>query len=106
MATISEQKFSELLKSGLDGSWERALGVFHDYGPNLSYDVTNVLLHAVDQGKVDEVLCILEEHYKNHLQFQHPKIRGTVGNNFGINPTEEMFLGICKKTLGLQLSPV
>ena len=75
MDKIEEQDFCQLLKLKLTDFWDRGLTVFRNYSPNLSYDVTNVMLHAVDQKKVDEVLCILEEHYETHLQFQHPDIR-------------------------------
>jgi hypothetical protein len=106
MAKISEQQFRDILQSKLGASWDRALSVFHNCGPNLAYDVTNVLLHATDQGKVDEVLGILEEHYQSHLQFQHPEIRGTVSDRLlGVNPTQAMFLRICQQKLGLQPNP-
>jgi len=102
MEPISEEQFSELLQSRLGDSWERALTAFRDCGPNLSCDVVNVLLHAADQGKVGEVLGILEEHYQSHLSYQHPRIRGTVVNHLmGVNPTEAMFPRICQEILGL-----
>ena len=69
----------------------------------MEYDVTNVVLHAVDQGKVEEVLGILEEHCQSHLRFQHPDIRGTVSDGLlGVNPTQAMFLRICQQILKLQ----
>ena len=103
VAKVSEQQFSEVLQSRLGASWDRALTVFRNYGENLTYDVTNGLLHAADNGKVDDVLGILEEHYQSHLQFQHPEIRGTVEERLlGVNPTRTMFLRICQETLGLQ----
>lgn len=103
---IDEQQFCDLLQVELGGFWDRAINIFRNYGPNLAYDVTNILLHAVDQDRVDEVLGILEEHYQSHLQFQHPKIRGTVGNRLlGINPTRVMFLHICQSILRLQPNP-
>ena len=106
MAKINEQQFRDILQSKLGASWERALAVFRNCGPNLGYDVTNVLLHAADQGKVDEVLAIIEDHYRSHLQYQHPKIRGTVGDRLlGVNPTQAMFLRLCQQTLGLQPNP-
>jgi len=106
MARIDEKQFSDILQSNLGASWNRALAVFRNCGQNLGYDVTNVLLHAADQGKVDEVLGILEEHYNNHLQYQHPEIRGTVSDRLlGVNPTQAMFLSICQQTLGLQPNP-
>ena len=106
MAKINEEQFRNILQSKLGASWDRALTVFCNYGPNLGYDVTNVLLQAADQEKVDEVLDILEEHYQSHLQYQHPDIRGTVGDRlFGVNPTQMMFLRICQQTLGLQPNP-
>lgn len=103
MPRIDEQLFQHLLQSKLGDSWDRALTVFRNYGENKSYDVTNVLLHASDKGKVEEVLEILEEHYNSHLQNQHPEIRGLVSDNLlGVNPTEDMFLRLCRHTLDLQ----
>ncbi len=101
MADNIEQQFRDALQSKLGASWDRAFSVFINFGPNLMYDVANVLLHADDQGKVSEVLNILEEHYESHLQFQHPDIRGTF-SNLGVNPTKEIFLRICQQTLGLR----
>lgn len=106
MTRISEEEFRHLLRSKLGPDWKRALTVFRNCGPNLGYDVTNVLLHGADQEKVDEVLGILEEHYRSHLQYQHPEIRGMVGDVLlGVNPTEAMFLRICQYTLRLQPNP-
>lgn len=107
MAKINEEQFREALQSRLGAEWERALTTFRNYSPNLGYDVTNVLLQAADQGqeKVEEVLGILEEHYEKYLQCQHPEIRGTVVDRLlGVNRTQEMFLSICKQTLGLQMN--
>ena len=103
MSEVSEQQFCEILQSRLGDSWDRALIVFRNCGKNLAFDVTNVLDHAAKQGKVDEVLDILEKHYEKHLSLQHPKIRGTVEDGLlGVNPTQSMFLRICQQTLGLQ----
>jgi len=103
MPKVSEQQFRDILQPKLGASWDRALTAFRNCGENLGYDVTNVLLHAADQGKVDEVLGTLEEHYQSHLSFQHPEIRGTVSDRLlGVNPTQAMFLRICQQTLGLQ----
>ena|SRR5579885_1127936 len=78
---------------------ERARKVFDDYGPLLRWDVTNVLLHAIDKKKVDEVLAILEKHYREELSYQHPEIRGTVGAKTGA-----VLVGICRDTLGLEVN--
>jgi hypothetical protein len=105
MPWVNEQMFCSLLQSKLGASWDRAIKIFHDYGPNLSYDVTNILCFAADQAKTDEVLEVMEKHYKSHLQFQHPDIRGTAGDRLlGVNPTTSMFLRIYQQTLGLQVS--
>ena len=50
-------------------SWSRALDVFRHYGFNMAFDVTLILLYAVNQQKLDEVLTFLEVHYRNHLRF-------------------------------------
>ncbi len=104
MKAIDKNQFEELFKRRLGTLYQRAEVIFDNYGPRFSPDVTNVLLHAVDQGeeKVEEVLSILKKHYNEHLNLQHPDIRGTVCNSLGINETEVMFIDICVKTLGLQ----
>ncbi len=100
---VSKVEFQNLLQSTLGDLWPRAESIFEKYGERLSFDVTNVLLHATEQEKTNNVLLVLEKHYEEHLQFQHPRIRGTVRDALlGVNPTENMFLGICQYTLGLQ----
>lgn len=102
--TVSEQQFQQLLQSKLGDSWECAKTVFQNCGPNLSFDVTNVLLHAVGQDKVDEVLSIIEKHYDEHLYFQHPEIRGTVSDQLlGVNKTQSLFFEIYRDVLKLPL---
>ena len=103
MAVVTEEKFRSALQSKVGDLWEGVFAVFTNFGPNLSFDVTNVMLYAVEQGKVPEVLGVLEEHYEKVLQFQHPTVRGRVHNGFlKSNPTEVMFLHICSRILGLQ----
>lgn len=103
MPKVSESVFQNVLKEKLGDSWERSLTLFRNCGEHLGWGVTNVLMHAADKGKVSEVLDTIEEHYTSHLQYQHPEIRGTVGDRLlGVNPTERMFLKICQETLGLQ----
>jgi len=99
--SVSEADFVKLFKKELGEHYQRALTVYKNYGPKLSYDVTNVLLHALDKNKVEEVLTILEKHWNEHLQYQHPEIKGRV-KIFGQNPTEKIFLEICEITLGLK----
>ena len=101
---VTKEKFEQTLKSKLGGFYPRAEKVFDNFGPKLSYDIVNVLLHAADQNKVEEVLALLEKHFEEHLQFQHPDIRGTVAGSFGINETKVMFLDICERVLELQTS--
>ena len=102
---VSERQFQKLLQPKLGESYERALTLFRGYAPNRSFDVTNVLHLATkqEQGKVDRVLAILEEHFDNHVGYQDPEIRGSVRDNLlNVNPTDQMFLRICEITLGLQ----
>ena len=106
MAIVTEERFRDGLQTKLGASWERVLVVFRAYGPRLSHDVTNVLLHAIDKEKVDEVLGILDDYYQGHLKFQHPEIRGTVCDRLlGVNPTEAMFLRLYRETLRLLPNP-
>jgi len=102
MSPIDNDQFSELLKDKLGTDWDRALLVFNNYSPALSFDVVNVLMHASDQHKVGEVLGLLEQHYEGYLKYQHPDIRGRVTDGFGINRTQALFVGICQKVLKLQ----
>lgn len=98
---ITEEQFKDLALSRLpEDIHERALRLFKDC-PKISWDITNVLMHAGDQSKGEEVLKMLEEHYEKHLQFQHPDIRGTVTGAFG-NETEALLINICESTLGLK----
>ena len=98
---VSEDRFREVLGVRLGQHLDRAVVILKNFGPRLSYDVTNVLFYAVDKGKVDEVLKILDEHWREYLGFQHPDIRGTVKDLSGFNRTQTMFLGLYKDTLGL-----
>ena len=101
MTKIDKAQFEANLQERLGGSWERAEKTFENYSPGLSFDVTNVLMHAADQDKVADVLTTLEEHYDAHLQYQHPEIRGRVANLATGSSTQQMFLGICRDTLRL-----
>lgn len=102
VTVIDEATFKKAFENEeLGDNLERALNVFKNYGVNLSYDVTNVLLHAVDKEKVEEVLDILEKHWIDRLQYQHPMIRGLVKTG-KVNPTEIMFEKLCRDTLGLK----
>lgn len=104
-ALINLDTFRDLLKPLLGENYERALALFHNYGPNLSFDVTNVLMQASSQGKdkVNTVMQRLEKHYEEHLCYQDPRIRGTIKDNLlGVNPTEAEFLRICEDVLALK----
>mgnify|MGYP001579401986 CR=1 FL=1 len=101
---IDVTQFSELLDKRLGVHFDRARSLFESYGPALSFDVTNVLMHAADQSKGEAVLEALETHWNEHLQFQHPEIRGQVSGLSG-NPTALAFHTICTGMLGLQPSP-
>lgn len=101
LKVVSEEQFREIFGENLGPHLDRAVSVLNNFGSKLSYDFANVMLHAVDMGKEDEVLTILEKHWEEHLQFQHPEIRGTVENVPGINQTKQIFLQICLQTLAL-----
>lgn len=100
VTTISEERFEQFLKDLLGREWDRALKLFRNFGPHLSQRVTGSLLYASERGKVEDVLGILERHYDEHLQYQHPDIRGEVSIS-GANPTTSVFDRICRDTLGL-----
>ena len=94
----------KILKNKLGLLYERAEKVFNNYGEKLSFDVANVLMHAVDRDvkTVKEVLGLLEKHFDKHLVFERPDVRGELCNSLGVNETQVMFLFICEKTLGLK----
>lgn len=64
MADISEQQFQELLQPKLGASTDRALGLFRRYDVDLRRSFVNVLLHASDQERTEEVLEMLEKQYE------------------------------------------
>lgn len=100
---ITEKQFEKIFNGKLGEHRERALTVFTQYGQLLSWDVVNVLLHAVDKDKIDDVLLELEKHWEEHLQCQHPEIRGTVQDGLlGVNKTKSMFLRVCQDVLELK----
>lgn len=104
---ITKDQFMELFKKKLGDLYERAEKTFGNFGVFSSWNITNVLAHASDQGreKTLEVLAILEKHFNDHLQFQHPEIRGTVCDSFAFNKTDKMFLDVCQDVLKLEPNP-
>ena len=100
---VTESQFYDMYRLKLGKSWVKALELFRKYSRNCSFDFANVLWHAAEQGKVEEVLGILEEHFNEHLAHQHPDSRGLVEDRLlGVNKTSAMFLRICQDTLGLE----
>lgn len=99
---IDEEEFRNLFLSKSQQHIDRAICVLNNFGPRFSYDVTNAMMHATDKGKEEEVLTILEKHWGNDLQFQHPDIRGVAESVLGENKTTRMFLAICRGTLALE----
>ena len=101
---VTPESFRETFEEKLGDKFDKVLELFELYGEGLSVDFTNMFLHAADQDKVDEVLAILQAHYDDHLNFQHPDIRGSVSDSLGVNRTHGMFQSLCTETLGLQAS--
>lgn len=96
---VSEQDFNDLLKEKLGDHYNRALEVFQDYGESVSWDIINVLLHAVNKQKISEVLDILEKHYEElELGRQHPDARGIYKGEL----TRAMFMRIANEVLELE----
>ena len=98
MPEVTENEFHKLLHGKLEDNYQRALEIFKKYGKVSPVDVTTVLLHSADKDKVDEVLSILEKHWSEQIEHQHPDTRGVVVTK----ATGIMFIGICQDTLGLQ----
>ncbi|HCR52332.1 TPA: hypothetical protein DIV48_01625 [Candidatus Kaiserbacteria bacterium] len=65
MADISEQQFQELFQSKLGVSTDRALDLFRRYDVELRRSFVNVLLHASEQKKIEEILGMLEKQYES-----------------------------------------
>ena len=100
---ITKERFEQLFKGKLGEYYDRALLIFEQYGKVLSWDVANVLLHAIDKGKIGDVLLELERHWEENLRFQHPDIRGKVKDQLlNINKTEMMFKRIFSIILQIQ----
>jgi hypothetical protein len=99
---FDEKRFREEVGESLGNDLERAVIVLNNFGPRLSADVTNVILHAIDKKMVAEVLALLEEHWEKYLCYQHPSVRGTVRSWSGINETKALFLRICQEVLKLE----
>lgn len=89
---IYENQFCGFLQAQIPpAQWPQALKLFREYGVAWSYDVTNVLLHASEKCKIDQVLAALQKHYDEHVSFQHPDARGRVTDALGYDPTESLF---------------
>lgn len=99
---VSEEQFEELLKSPLGDSFVTAQDLYLKYGVYLTFDVTNSLMHAVDKGKVPEVLAALQEHYNQSLHYDHPEIRGLIAGPDGFNSTQAFFVNVYEGILGLE----
>ena len=99
---MNQAQFRTVVTTKMPESAGRILVIGMDYGETLLFDVVNVLLHAQEKDKIDEVCSILEDHWEKNLQFQHPDIRGKVTKVVGGNPTQRMFLSICRDTLALE----
>lgn len=90
---ITREQFDGLfLKERLGDQHERAVEVFETCGVILSLDVTTMLLHAVDQGKVPDVLSAIEKFIESDLKYQHPDARGH-------SPKTRLFLHGVRTTL-------
>ena len=59
MARVIRAEFIKLVVPKLGDQGDRALNVFDKYS-DLSFDVTEILLESVNQGKVSQVLVVLE----------------------------------------------
>ncbi|MBI2024764.1 MAG: hypothetical protein HYT03_01565 [Candidatus Harrisonbacteria bacterium] len=80
MLRVKEDQFRKVVQPVLGEHGERALEIFRDYGQNFSHEVANVLLHALSQSKVEEILGTLEK----------------------IQEKKQIFLNDCEKILGFK----
>jgi hypothetical protein len=90
MIVVTEEQFRRVLRARLGGEWGRALTAFRRYGLAVSYDVTHILLQAVDRKKTAEVLDILEEHCHDVVQFEYPDVR-RIAKLLGLQRTTQVF---------------
>ncbi len=73
---IDEETFEMFLRGRMDdATWMRARFLFRNYGRSFRYMVTNIFLHALDKGKLDEVMPALEAYYERRLSHVHPDAR-------------------------------
>ena len=83
----------------------RTLNIFLKYGVSLQSILFDVLLHAKDQGKMPQVLDLLDEYYqRSRLWEKEDWCRGTSVDIDGRNPTREMFQHLCWNVLEFRLS--
>jgi hypothetical protein len=109
MATISEERLrASLLIEGLyplGKDWERAVDIFQNYGPEFSFGVATVLIYAVGRKKIEEVMNILEEHYRKRPRIRNPRMRGADKRTLDPVDTEKKILYIYKEVLGISSKP-
>ena len=95
---VKEEEFEERLKKALGENYECALKVFKTYGRKWSGDVTHALLHAIENGQVENVLAELKEHSKKYFTKRKPEIRvGLGGNHSRVDPTTTMFICLTER---------
>lgn len=99
---VSQERFDEI-RGPLGEFYERALTIFSNFGGHCSRNVSLIFQYAVEQEKVEEVLGILEEHWKNYLQGVHLDLRGMQQDAEGVNPTKAVFYQIYQEILGLDV---
>lgn len=95
IGTELEKQFRQKFEMKLGDSFGRALLVVGNYGPLLFDDVSNALQGAFEAGKVSEVLALMEEHFRDHLGYQHPELRGL----YVTEPTKRMLYRIYREIL-------
>ena len=102
---VDAESFGLVMKDKLGDKYHRASALLEQYGSRLSFDFTNALMQAADQGpeKIEAVLVKLEQHYTRDLQTQHPDIRGYVGGWRG-DLTKRVFDHIYQDILSLKPS--
>lgn len=89
--SVTETLFQELFRAELGEHYDRALAIFHNYGPNLQGALMAVFVHLSERQRVPETLAVLEMHYEAWLKEQSVSARGLLPNETGINPTEVLF---------------
>lgn len=105
---IPLQSFEEMFrkKAGKDFAkhWPKVEHLYKEYGPVLSIPIGSALLYAAEDKRLEWCIELLEQHFKDDLQYQHPELRGRlIIGNAGANRSHIFIANEIVKVLRLHL---